>query len=292
MRNAAWGWSRLRDNGLVRLFLIATLVVTVGVMIGKFSVTQEVPIKLLFVGIAALLVLSLLSYSQSMKIVSLQKGLLYLTIVAGFIGSAFLAIPLGPIHIFLYRVLLPLLWLIFAMGILLQGRVDISHIKVKRYLQFLTLWLVYAILSAAWAVSTVDVMRDVIFLLMALSSVFFVIYYFSNGKDLKRLYYLWLAVLGGLLLVGFWEHLTGQHLSASGFYGETRARFMSMPTGVFHNPNDFATYLVLSIPFVFALIRYRSWPLSTVSSCMNPCLLSMVFLILCISETGVWPSAC
>jgi len=257
MRNAAWGWSRIRDNRLMRLFLIATLVITVGVVIGKFSVAREVRIELVLAGIAVLLVLSFLSYSQSMKVVSLQKGLLYLALIAGFIGSAFLAIPIGPIHLFPYRILLPLLWLIFAMGILLQGRVDLSHIKVKSYLQFLGLWLLYAVLSVVWALSRVDAIRGIIFLFMAVSVIFFVVYYFSNGKDLKRLYYLWLAVLGGLLLVGIWEHLTGQHLSVSGFYGETRARFMFMPTGVFHNTNDYATYLALSIPFVLALIRYR-----------------------------------
>jgi len=257
MRNVVWGWSRLCDNKLVRLFLISALVIAVGLIIGKFSVTWKVPVGFVLVGIAALLVLSLLSYSQSIKAVSLQKGLLYLALIAGFIGSAFLAIPVGPIHIFPYRVLLPLLWLIFAMGILLQGRVNTSHIKVKSYLQFLTIWLLYAVLSLAWAADKGAAVRDVIFLVMAISVIFFVVYYFSNSKDLKRLYYLWLVVLGGLLLVGFWEHLTGHHLSVSGFYGETRARFMFIPTGVFRNPNDFATYLALSIPFVLALIRYR-----------------------------------
>ena len=191
------------------------------------------------------------------NVVSMQKGLLYLALVAGFIGSAFLAIPVGPIHIFPYRVLLPLLWLIFAMGILLQGRVSLSQIKVKPYLQFLGIWLIYAILSLAWVVSGTDAIRQIIFLFMAVSVIFFVVYYFSNSRDLRRVYYLWLAVLGGLILVGICEHLTGQHLSVSGFYGETRANRMFIPTSVFHNTNDFATYLALSIPFVLALIRYR-----------------------------------
>lgn len=257
MRNGAWVWSRLRDNRLVRLFLTAAVVITVGAMIGKFSVAMRMLIELAVIGLAVLLALFLLSRGQSIKVVSLQKGLLYLTIVAGFIGAAFLAIPVGPIHIFPYRILLLFLWLIFAIGILLQGRVDLSHIKIKLYLQFLSLWLSYAALSLAWALSEADAIRDIIFLFMAASVVFFVVYYFSNGKDLKRLYYLWLAVLGGLLLVGIWEHLTGQHLSVSGFYGETRARFMFMPTGFFRNPNDFATFLALSTPFVLALIRYR-----------------------------------
>jgi len=247
---------KLQSNRLLRILFVCSLVITFGAAIG-WAITHGLLVTSLFVGIVTLLGLFLLSQNQAIRTLPLQKGLLYLAIVAGFIGSAFLTIPAGPIHIFPYRVLLPLLWLIFAMGILLQGQVVLSHIKVKPYLQFLVLWLVYAVLSLAWALSKVDAIRHIVFLFMAASVIFFVVYYFSNGKDLKRLYYLWLAALGGLLLVGFWEHLTGQHLSMSGFYGETRARFMFMPTGVSRNPNDFATYLALSVPFVLALIRYR-----------------------------------
>ncbi len=255
MRNTSWGSNRLRDNGFVHLCLISVLVIAVGIGVGWFSATLQMPTEFVLVGIAVLLAFLFL-YSQSIKGVSLQKGLLYLTLVAGFIGSAFLVVPVGSIHIFPYRVLLPLLWLIFAMGVLVQGHADLSQIKVKPYLQFLGLWLVYAVVSLAWVASRGDSIRDIIFLFMGISAIFFVVYYFGNSKDLKRLYQLWLVILGGLLLVGFWEHLTGHHLSVSSFYGETRARFMFMPTGVFHNPNDFATYLALSIPFVLALIRY------------------------------------
>ena len=36
---------------------------------------------------------------------------------------------------------------------------------------------------------------------------------------------------------------------------------MFQPTGVFHNPNDYATFLALSIPFAFGLLRYarKQW---------------------------------
>ena len=256
MRTSVWVWSILRDNRLVRLFLISMLVIAVGLVIGKFSVTREVSIELVLAGIGVLLMLSLLSYSQSMKVVSLQKGLLYLTFIAGFIGSAFLAIPVGTIHIFPYRVLLPLLWLIFAMEILLKGQVDLSHIKVKSYLQFLALWLIYAVLSLAWVASKTDAIRQIFFLFMGASVIFFVVYYFSNGKDLKRLYYLWLLILAALIPLGLWENLTGNHLGVSTLIGAPQAN-ISMPSAVFSGANEYATYLALSIPFVLALIRYR-----------------------------------
>ena len=256
MRITELRWSKLQNSKLLRTLGIGAGVIAFGMATG-WAITQGVVIKSLFVGVVALLALFLLLQARSVKIFGLQRFILYLTIIAGFIGSAFLAIPVGPIHIFPYRVLLPLLWLIFAMGILLQGRVSLAHIKVKPYLQFLGLWLVYAILSLAWVASKIDAMRGIIFLFMAASVVFFVVYYFSSSKDLRRVYYLWLAVLVGFLLVGLSEHLTGQHLSVSAFHGETRANLMFVPTSVFHNPNDFATYLALSIPFVLALIRYR-----------------------------------
>jgi len=224
---------KLQSDRLLRILATCLLIVTFGAATG-WAVTQGVLIKSFLVGILALLVLFLLSQDRAIKAFSLQKGLLYLTIVAGFIGSAFLTIPVGPIHIFPYRVLLPLLWLIFAMGILLQGRVDLSHIKVKRYLQFLALWLLYAVLSLAWAASKGDAIRDIIFLFMAVSVIFFMVYYFSNIRDLKRFYYLCLLILGALIPIGLWENLTGHHLSGSGLIGASRANIFT-PSTVFGN---------------------------------------------------------
>lgn len=257
MRPTELKWSKLQSNKLLWILVVCILAIALGVAIGEFSVTREVPIKPLFVGIVALLMLFLLSQTQSIKIFALQKFLLYLTIIAGFIGSAFLTIGVGPIHLFPYRILLPLLWLFFIIEIFLQGRVAISHIKVKPYLQFLGLWLVYGVLSLAWALSKADAIRHIVFLFMAVSVIFFAVYYFNNSKDLKGFYYLWLLVLAALIPIGLWENLTGNHLSLSGLFRVSRADIRFMPSTVFNNSNDFATFLALSIPFIIALIRYR-----------------------------------
>lgn len=190
--------------------------------------------------------------------IAVQKGLLYLTVVAGVIGVAFLAVDLGPFHLFPYRILLPLLWMLFVMRLLLnQGRMNVSHIKVAPYLQFLMLWLLYAVVSLAWAGSKGDAIREIIFLFMAVSISFFVVYYFRSLKDLKRFYDLWLLILLPLLGLGFWNHLTGNQLSVSSLVDVLGpGRFA--PTAVFYNQNHYATHLVLSIPFVLAFIRYNN----------------------------------
>jgi len=65
-----------------------------------------------------------------------------------------------------------------------------------------------------------------------------------------------LLILGVFIPIGLWENMTGHHLSVSGLIGAPM-RYRFMPTGVYRNPNDFAAYLTLSIPFVLAFIRYR-----------------------------------
>jgi len=191
------------------------------------------------------------------SVLALERALLYLTIITGFVGSAFLAVEAGPIHLFPYRVLLPLLWMLFAISILFnQGRLNVSHIKVKSYLRFLALWLLYATLSLAWAASKVDAIRDIIFLFMAVSVIFLTIYYLNDIRYLKWFYYLWLLVFMALIPLGIWETVTGKHLAVSVLAQTVHPRLRFMPTTVFHNPNDYATYLALGLPFVLAWIRY------------------------------------
>jgi teichuronic acid biosynthesis protein TuaE len=138
-----------------------------------------------------------------------------------------------------------------------QGQLNISHIKVKPYLQFLMIWLLYAVLSLAWASAKGEAIRDIIFLFMAISIIFFIVYYLSDISHLKRLYYLWLLVFVALIPIGFWETLTGQHLSVSGLAQTIHPVARFMPSTVFRNPNDYAVYLTLSLPFILALIRYH-----------------------------------
>jgi len=190
------------------------------------------------------------------KDIQIIKTSLYLTIISGVIGAAFLAVDIGAFSLFPYRILLLSLWLFVLICIVYRGRLNISHIRVKPYIYFLMFWIFYAILSIAWAASSIDAIRDIIFLFMGLSIIFLVVFYFRNLKDLKRFFDLWLLILLPLIALGFWNYLTGNHLSISTLiYAEERLRFA--PTAVFHNQNDFATYLALSIPFILAFIRYN-----------------------------------
>ena len=242
-----------------KIALYLLIMIFAGIFAGGFAATRN-----LTPGIAAILgillvliIIFIFTQGIQAKDLAIKKGVIYLTIIAGFTGAAFLSIDIGPFSLFPYRILLPLLWLLFLAGILIsEGKLNIAHIKVRHYLWFLVIWLVYAVLSLAWAADKVEAVREIIFLFMGVSVIFFVVFYFSNLKDLKRLYNLWLLILLLLICVGLWEHITGNHLSVSALTDASgKSRFV--PTGFFHNQNDYATYLAISIPFVLTFIRYN-----------------------------------
>lgn len=190
---------------------------------------------------------------------SVEKLVAYLAVVTGFFGVTLLQVDLGLFTLFPYRIFLLLLWLLFVVHVLTGGgKVILPQRQIRRYLGFLGFWTGYAVFSLGWAASTTAALRDVIFLFMGVSVIFFFTYYFRDAQDLRKLYLLWFSVFGCLLLLGFWEHLTGQHLPASAHYGATWTWpwIMYVPTGVFYNPNDYATFLALSIPFGTGLVRY------------------------------------
>jgi teichuronic acid biosynthesis protein TuaE len=92
---------------------------------------------------------------------------------------------------------------------------------------------------------------------MGISVIFFSIYYFRKIEDLQKVQWIWFGVFSTLIILGFWEHLSGQHLIMSKFYLSTNENIMFIPTGVFHNENDYATFLVLGIPFAISLFRNK-----------------------------------
>lgn len=185
-----------------------------------------------------------------------EKFLWYMTFLFAFFGSAFAAVNIGPFTLFPYRIFLVALLLIFIAQALMRGEVKAPRIDLRSHLQFFLFWLMYAILSLAWSASKGDAIREIVLLLMGILLIWFAMYYSDRPEDVERLFSLWFLALCILVALGFWEHVTGQHLPNSLYFGETRTDRMFQPTGVFHNPNDYATFLTLSLPFTLGVARY------------------------------------
>ena len=247
---------KTQDGKYLHKAIVCSLIVAIGTLTGWVACKNS-KLILLFIGTLVLLTALLLSFARATKLENVQKFFLYSTIISGFIGPAFLEFSLGHIHIFPYRILLPLTWFVLVIEVLTnKGSLATSHIRVRLYLRFFGIWLAYAILSVGWAFSKNDAMRDIVFLFMGVSVIYLVVHYFRDYRDLRRFHHLWLIVFGALLILGVWEHLTWQHLPISRLYLESRPDLRALPTSVFHNPNDHATYLALSIPFAISMVRY------------------------------------
>lgn len=194
----------------------------------------------------------------------IEKLFYYLTFITGFIGAALFPINLGLFTIFPYRIFLVLLWGLFVARTLIQGKVVLPSGRVTLYMAFFGIWMIYAMISLGWAASKGDAIRNLIFLFMGISLIFFTTYYFRDNRALSNLYWIWFGAFCVLIFIGFWEHLTQRHLPTSEYYEESisllpdymKKQVMHMPTGVFKNPNDYATFLALSIPFALGVLRY------------------------------------
>lgn len=186
---------------------------------------------------------------QLIKAVTLEKGVFYLLIVSGFLGSYLLLFNLGLFSLFPFRILLVLLWFLFLIKLLDTGKLKLSLKKIKFYLLFLIIWLLYAVLSLGWSYSKIDALRYVTFLFSGLSLIFFALYYFSNFKDLKRLYYVWLFSPFIILPLALGPHLTVKRLP-------------HQEISLFHfNANTFAFYLALLLPFLIFFLLFKKKPI-------------------------------
>jgi len=236
--------------------LIVLLAILLCLLIGFFIAKPIFSLlNLSLCGGIFLIFLWLLQY-VSIPIFSIEKFFCYLVFFTGFFGVALFPIDIGPFMLFPYRIFLLFLWFMFGLHLLIQRKIVFPQSQIKRFLVFLCFWLGYAILSLVWSAAKEAALKNIIFLLMGVSVILFSTYYLREKKDLQVLYNLWLYAFGFLIIIGFWEYLTGYHLPVSQFFGETRTRFMFIPTGVFKNPNDYGTFLALSIPFGVGIIRY------------------------------------
>ena len=201
--------------------------------------------------------MSIFNRNNQIKFSTVQRLSLYLAIITAFTGSLFGTIQIGTIHLFPYRYFLIFMWLLFILFIFhSNGRLSLSHIKVKRYLQYLALWLGYAFLSLLWAASKTDAIRHIILLFMGMSVIFFMVYYLRDLDQVTCVFYIWMLIFAALIPVGIWEVTSGMHLHLSKLGEEIRPRFLFAPTTVFYNQNDYAAYLAISLSMILVWIRY------------------------------------
>lgn len=184
------------------------------------------------------------------------KNLLLIVIASSFIGASFFVIKFGPVHLFLFRITLILFVLCFLMAIMIKRGNFTLNFQVGTYIIFLVLWFVYALVSCFWASSASNAFLNISILFCNISIVIFIVTCFTELRDLKKFYSVWILMLLVSITLGLWNYKTGVHLSSSSLINAPEYK-RYVPTAFYYNQNDFGTYLAICIPFVISYARYN-----------------------------------
>jgi teichuronic acid biosynthesis protein TuaE len=189
-----------------------------------------------------------------MTLEQISKYNFWLVIITGFWGSAFLSKSLGGYHIFPFRIFFLFAWYIFVINLCLKNRLNLTQMKPYKFpVLFFLFCFFYAFCSILWVASLELWLRNVAFLFIGITLMFGCMYHFKTFRDLKIFIIMWMVILCCLNFIGLWEVTTGNHLLTSNLLNRQNKVFI--PTSVFHNQNDYATFLTLSICFLLPLTK-------------------------------------
>lgn len=140
----------------------------------------------------------------------------------------------------------------FALVLLTNAGEVSNATKSNPILKLFIYWTLYALISIVWAKDRKLSMQYTYYIfLIYMYSVIFVRFISDRESFFKTVRFINLITLTACF-VGLWEMETGKHLTAS--YLETADRmriFRFTPAFTFYNPNDFAIFLFLFLPFSF-----------------------------------------
>jgi teichuronic acid biosynthesis protein TuaE len=124
--------------------------------------------------------------------------------------------------------------------------------NVTPLILFLAFWTPWTLVSLIWAVDKVSGVKYAIFIVMMASLTAGTVFAVNNVKTLRIALLLLLLVFAVALGVALLEITTDFRLPTSMLVGKP-ARYQWAATSIFHNQNDFATYIALWLPFLLAI---------------------------------------
>jgi teichuronic acid biosynthesis protein TuaE len=193
--------------------------------------------------------LTLRQYMRQRSLSDILRGGFLLMLPAAVLGSV-AAWP-GLRTLSLFRILYVALCAGGAIWVLRQRRLP-RGVRVRGFLLFLAFWIVWTLVSLIWADDKGAGVRYAVFLLMMVSLSAGTVLAVDNTRTLRIALILLFAVFAASLAIGLLEMTTDFRLPTSGLVGRDQ-RYQWAVTSIFHNQNDFATYIALWLPFLLAL---------------------------------------
>ncbi|MGG3467863.1 O-antigen ligase family protein [Neobacillus pocheonensis] len=185
---------------------------------------------------------------------TLQHFLLTMMIATSFLGSAFFAVSAGPIQLFPYRILLMFLVIVLFIKCINKDITLQGHFQLPYLYFFLLAWITYSFLAISWSVELTSAIKEVITLITGILITFLVTFLYKKEENYLEFFTVW-VVMGLLLIgIGFINHFLQIHLPISRI-NHVYAYQKGIPTSVFVNENDFASFLAITIFFFLSLIK-------------------------------------
>jgi teichuronic acid biosynthesis protein TuaE len=191
---------------------------------------------------------------------NIRAILVAVLIATAFIGPGLVDVSVGPISLFPFRIMLGLTMLfVIYESIRKRNFLSVMQYPVWPILAFFIFWMLYGILSLSWTYSLVNGVKDFIFLLSGLLLVYLIGISFNKEKHFIEFYMIWVIMGLGLIFLGLVNHFLEWHLPISRI--STVAAYQKhIPTAVFVNENDYASFLSITFFFLLSLLFYaRSW---------------------------------
>ena len=186
---------------------------------------------------------------MSTQVAAINRNLYYVFFGTAFIGPALFVLPLESFSVFPSRVMLLVAWASFLACALYQRYFPWKSVRLLLF--GLVAW---AVLSLLWNPSPGQGFGHLLSLFMGVSLVFLAP---MNTNGLKTLTKVWAVFFLLFVALGLFEHITTWHLPISRFFDNPDLAHVNYrPTAVFHNENEFASFLALSFPLAISFILY------------------------------------
>jgi len=191
-----------------------------------------------------------------------QRLVLWLLPLSAAVGGSLFEVDLGPIPIYPFKVIVPLVFAITLVTTPVRRRPEPEVL-------ILSLLLTWAAVGAVWAVEpAAAVATSSIF---AFAIMLFATLHFWGADAVPDLIMGWRVALAATALVALGELATGLHLPTA-FVEERGGAVGGVVLSVFTNPNDFGAFLAIAIPISLFPARGRTprwaWPLAAGSAAL------------------------
>ncbi|PIZ56652.1 hypothetical protein COY23_02825 [bacterium (Candidatus Torokbacteria) CG_4_10_14_0_2_um_filter_35_8] len=159
--------------------------------------------------------------------------------------------------LFLFRIITGLILGLFLIWFLIDSREVQKKFKklfsIKYYLLFFVFWFTLSLVSYFWSADKYSNIRYNVFFLFWMILIFSLpLFVGKSTKRLKIIYKFFFLALVIVLVMCFFEMFFRLRMPESKLFFTPR-RFQWAVTSFFYNPNNFATYLSLSLPFLLLL---------------------------------------